>query len=173
MPTGSLIGALNPLKSKSTVPEQLFVPTNQNRLRVIGRYLDVNEYKSICVLDVEGGLLVRAMSPRKHVPELLEFPDDAFIQMVRDAIQARGTRKRTRARTDIVPTGYEDLLRALGYELDQRVAKSITIHEGQSSLFVAGLQASDQMSGSFSPFEFVLTPQDIDSMLDVAFRRRR
>jgi hypothetical protein len=172
MPTGSLIGALNPLKTKTSIPEQLFLPTYQNRLRLVGRHLDVNEFKSACILDVEGGILVRALGSRMHTPELLEFPDDAFKEMVRSAIQSRGRRKRIRTKSVILPTGYEDLLRALGYELDQRMAKSITVYETQETLFGAGLAAGDNSTGSFSPFDFVLSAEDIQEMLDAAFKRR-
>jgi hypothetical protein len=172
MPTGSLIGALNPLKSRTSIPEQLFLPTYQNRLRLVGRHLDVNDYRSMSILDVDGGILVRAVSPSAHTPELLEFPDDAFTELVRSAIQARGSRKKTRKGATIVPTGYEDLLRALGWELDQRLAKSITIHEAQSSLFVAGLAAGDNATGSFSPFDFTLNEADVQAILDAAFGRR-
>ncbi len=172
MATGSLIGALNPLKTKTSIPEKLYLPTYQNRLRLVGRHLDMNEYRSVSILDVEGGILARALSPRKHTPELLEFPDDAFGELVRDAIQARNSRKRVRTRSMILPTGYEDMLRALGYELDQRLAKSITVHEAQESLFVAGLAATDHTTGTFSPFDFSLDAYAVQNMLDAAFKRR-
>lgn len=172
MPTGSLMGALKPLKSKNSIPDQLLLPTYQNQLRIIGRHLDTNGYRSISLLDVEGGILVRAFTTRKHESELLEFPDNAFNQMVRDAIQGRGRRKKSDRKTPVVPTGYEDLLRALGYELDQRMAKSITIHESPDSLFVAGLAASDHSNGTFSPFTMSLSGNDVDAVLDAAFRRR-
>jgi hypothetical protein len=166
------MGALNPLKTRTTIPEHLLLPTYQNQLRIIGRHLDMNDYRAISVLDVEGGILVRASTARRHESELLEFPDNAFVEMVRDAIKARGRRKKVNRNTALVPTGYEDLLRALGYELDQRLAKSITLHEGQQSLYVAGLAASKNANGTFSPFDMALTEADIQAMLDAAFRRR-
>lgn len=172
MPTGSLIGALNPLKSKTTIPEHLYLPTYQNQLRLVGRHLDTNGYRSISILDVEGGLLVRAFSAKRHDSELLEFPDDAFGEMVRDGIQGRGRRKRTGKHATIVPTGYEDLLRALGWELDQRLAKAVTLHESHSTIYIAGLNATDHKSGSFSPFDMTLGVNEIQMVLDAAFRRR-
>ena len=170
MPTGSLIGALNPLRSKTSTPEQLLLPTYQNQLRIIGRHLDANGYRSISVLDVEGGILVRAFTSRRHESELLEFPGSAFGDMVREGIKGRGRRKSVNRKTALVPTGYEDLLRAIGYELDQRMAKAITLHESQGFIFVAGLSASE--NGTFSPFDMALVPEDIRTILDSAFRRR-
>lgn len=173
MPTGSLMGALNPLKSRAPIPDHLLLPTYQNQLRIIGRHLDANKYRSISVLDVEGGILVRAFTARKHESELLEFPDDAFGKLVREAINSRGHRTKPSRNTDLVPTGYEDLLRAIGYELDQRLAKSITLHEGPKTIYVAGLASSDNSNGSFAPFDLALTPGDVQAILNAAFRRRR
>src|SRR5690554_1679875 len=170
MPPGSIIGALNPLRNRNSIPEQLFLPTYQNRLRLVGRHLDLNDYRAVSILDVEGGILVRAFSLRAHTSELLEFPDDVFIEQVRASIGARGGRKRVRKGASIVPTGYEDLLRALGWELDQRLAKAITIHENSTTLFVAGLAAGDNATGSFSPFDFTLGEADIQAILDAAFK---
>ncbi len=172
MPTGSLMGALNPLKSRNAIPDHLRFPTYQNQLRLIGRHLDTNGYRSISLLDVEGGILVRAFTARKHESELLEFPDSAFDQMVKDAIEGRGRRKKVGRKHAVVPTGYEDFLRALGYELDQRVAKSITLHESPDSWFVAGIAGSDNSNGVFSPFDMTLREAEVNAVLDAAFRRR-
>ena len=173
MPTGSLIGALKPLKPRNHVPEQLFLPTYQNQLRIIGRHLDTNGYRSLSILEVEGGFLVRAFSARRHTPELLEFPDEAFKEMVKEAIEARGKKKSVGRHSALAPTGYEDLLRAMGWELDQRLAKLVTIHEGPARLYVAGLEAVKNSDGSFSPFETSLDPVAIQTVLDAAFSRRR
>jgi hypothetical protein len=172
MPGSSLISALNPLKSRGTISEQLLLPTYQNRLRVVGRHLDLHEYRVISLLDVEGGILVRANSAKRHAPELLEFPDDAFVEMVRNGIQSRGSRKRSKTRNDLFPTGYEDFLRALGYELDRRMAKWVTLHECQEAVFVAGLEKGDPTANSFSSFDVMLGSEEIQVILDEAFRRR-
>jgi hypothetical protein len=172
MPGSSLISALNPLKSRGTISEELLLPTYQNRLRVVGRHLDLNEYRSVSLMDVEGGILVRASSPKRHAPELLEFPDEAFLEIVRTAIQSRGSRKRVKTRSELIPTGYEDFFRALGYELDRRLAKSVTLHECQESIFLAGLEKGDPTSHVFSSFDVMLGPDEIQLILDSAFRRR-
>ena len=173
MPTGSLIGALKPLKPRNHVPEQLFLPTYQNQLRITGRHLDTNNFRSLSILEVEGGFLVRAFSARRHTPELLEFPDDAFTEMVKEAIKARGKVKNVERHSLLVPTGYEDLLRAMGYELDQRLAKSLTIHEGPTKLYVAGLEAVENSNGSFSHFDTSYNEAAVQAVLDAAFSRRK
>ncbi|CAN5766075.1 hypothetical protein BH23CHL2_BH23CHL2_23190 [soil metagenome] len=172
MPTGSLIGALNPLKSKPSIPEQLYLPTYQNQLRLVGRNLDTNEYRTVSILDVEGGILARAFNSRRHDSELLEFPDNAFREMVQEAITGRGRRNRVAKHSAVVPTGYEDLFRAIGWELDRRLAKAITIHECSDSIFVAGLAAVEQGSGNFSPFHLSFDVNAVQSILNAAFARR-
>lgn len=173
MQRSGLIGVLNPIRSRSEIPEELFLPTYQNRLRVIGRHLDVGEYRNAVILEVEGGFLARAFSPREHTPELLEFPTDSFDGLIQEAVRSRGRAKKVRRKSKLLPTGYEDFLRALGYELDRRQAKSIVITECDDQIFVAGLERVGGPHGGFASFNEGLTSEHIDVMLDMAFRRRR
>src|SRR5687768_4036212 len=67
--------------------ERLLAPTYQNRLRVIGRHLDLQGFRAASLLEVEGGILARAFHPERHAMELLEFPDDGFRRMMVDAVR--------------------------------------------------------------------------------------
>ncbi len=168
-----LIGALNPVRSRSAIPEELFLPTYQNRLRVIGRHLDLGEYRHVTILEVDGGFLARAFSPRHHAPELLEFPNETFSGLITEAIRARGRTKKVRRKSPLLPTGYEDFLRALGFELDQRAVKSLVVTECEDHIFVSGLEQVGVSNGGFAMFDDILTSTNVDRILDSAFRRRR
>lgn len=173
MQGSGLIGALNPVRSRSAIPEELFLPTYQNRLRVIGRHLDLGEYRNVVIVEVDGGFLARGFNPRQHTPELLEFPNDSFEGLITEAVRARGRSKKVRRKSLVLPTGYEDFLRALGYELDQRESKSIVVTECDDHIFVAGLEQVGGSNGGFGPFDETLASEQIDALLDTAFRRRR
>lgn len=153
--------------------EQLLCPTYQNRLRVIGRQLDRYEYRSVNLLEVGGGILVRALKPGSRTPKTLEFPDHDFAPLITAAIGARGEGERRRSKTALLPTGYEDFLRALGRWLDGRLAEAITVSELDSFVAVGGVAKVDgpaQMA--VAPFQTLLRADDIAALLDRAFRRR-
>ena len=109
--------------------ERLTSLTYENRLRVVGRQLDLYAYRAVNLFEVGGGFLVRALLPGSRVPDALEFPDRDFLPQVEAAIAARGEGERLRSTSPLLPTGYEDFLRALGHRFDQRVAEAITVSE--------------------------------------------
>lgn len=55
------------------LPPALLAPTYQNRLRTIGRQLDVDGYRSIVLFEVDGGFVSRAVHRRQRDILLLEF----------------------------------------------------------------------------------------------------
>jgi hypothetical protein len=153
--------------------ERLLAPTYQNRLRAIGRHLDLHRYRSMHLLEVQGGILVRALHADRQQMELLEFPEDAFPQMLREAIAARESGEHARLTSALLPTGYEDALRAIGYEMDLLVVKMIAIVECPSRLLVSGQRHEETSAGSvFVPFDESLSAADVRATLDAAFQRR-
>ena len=98
------------LDSPEDVPVALLCPTYQNHLRLIGGRCDAAGLRELAVLETTGGLVVRAVSRHEHRAEVLEFADAHFAQLVGDAIATRGTR--SLAVHPLLPTGYEDALRA-------------------------------------------------------------
>lgn len=156
------------------VPDELVQPTYQNRLRVIGRQLDLYRYHSINISEVGGGFLVRALAAGGRVPEALEFPDRDFAQSVMNAIAARGEKEHPRTITPLLPTGYEDFLRALGYHLDRRVAEAVTITELDGFIAVGGVAKAEGIGHTtIEPFQQLLRHDEIAYLLDQAFRRRQ
>lgn len=155
------------------VPEALRRATYQNRLRVIGRQLDLYGYRAINLLEVGGGFLVRAMGPQGRTPEALEFGDREFPLLVAGAFAARGERTRARSRAPLVPNGYEDLLRALGYWLDTSQAEAITLTQLEQFIAVGGIGRVDGGTQTgLAPFQRLWRADDIAELLEAAYRRR-
>lgn len=162
-----------PAQPLRDVPEPLTRPSYQNRLRVIGRQLDLYGYRAINLLEVGGGFLVRALAPTSRTPEALEFSDRDFPQLLAGAIEARGQGDRMRGKTSLLPTGYEDFLRALGYRLDQSRAEAITVSELESFLAVGGVaMIAGRGDTTVGPFQDLMRPDDIAYLLEEAFQRR-
>jgi hypothetical protein len=159
--------------SLDTIPTELLEPNYQNRLRVIGRHLDVGGYRWINLMEVEGGLLARAFGRGSRQAELMEFPNDEFRPMMETALRTRGIGDHGIVASGIAPTGYEDILRAIGFQLDRRVAHTIAIVECRSMMFVTGMEHRETSAGStYQQFDFVLSPEHVQTVLDAAFRRR-
>lgn len=166
-------GATLPGLETAIANHALLEPTYQNRLRVIGRHLDVGGYRWMHLMEVEGGLLVRAFDRAATRGELLEFPDDSFRPMMEDALRERGSGQHRFVSSSVAPTGYEDILRAIGFQLDQRVVKMVSIVESRALIFVTGIELQETTAGSvYQQFDFALSPEHVRTLLDAAFRRR-
>lgn len=157
----------------SDVPLELQEPTYQNRLRVIGRQLDQSGYRSVNIVEVAGGFLVRAVARGQRSPEALEFPDSDFAYLVGNAHRSRGEELWDRQKSDLLPTGYEDFLRSLGYQLDDRLAEAASIAEFDDIVVVGGVGKSEAYEASqLKPFHLIMRQEDVEFMLNQAFRRR-
>lgn len=142
------------------------------QLRLIGRHLDVHDYHGMVIFETEGGYIVRAVRPGSRHADALEFPYDSIASLEQQGSRSRGEGEREPPST-LIPTGYEDFLRALGYELDQRNSTAVVVAELVRGVVARGAEyrsVGDQMA--LSPFEMILDPTDIQQLLDAAFRRR-
>ncbi len=154
--------------------QALMRPTYQNRLRVIGLHLDVGRFHSASVFEIEGGFIVRALPNDVRRPQALEFPDSQFQQLMQSAINDRGQGQNYRSHPSVLPTGYADFFRSLGFLLDNQMASSVMICELTSYVLVTGQEPSNSSSGHMAvkPFERYLRPDDIQLLLNDAFGRR-
>lgn len=154
--------------------QALLRPTYQNRLRVIGHHLDRGQYRDVAILEIDGGFIARATGPENRRPQALEFPDSQFVELMQEALNDRGRGQKYNPHAKLLPTGYEDFFRSLGFLLDNQSAVGITVCELDSHLLVAGQQPSDSIAGhkSLRGFERYLTAADIQKLLDDAFNRR-
>jgi CheY-like chemotaxis protein len=155
------------------IPASLAALTYQNRLRVIGRQLDLYGYRAATILEVAGGFLVRGAASGSRTPEALEFLDQDFPQLLQSAFNARGEGEHRRSTTALLPTGYEDFLRAVGHRLDTQFAEAVTVTELDSFVAVGGVAKVDATGQTgLAPLQWLLRTDDVAYLLDEAFRRR-
>jgi DNA-binding NarL/FixJ family response regulator len=154
------------------VPEVLFDPTYQNRLRVIGCECDALGLRELTILEATAGFVVQASVPQEKRAEVLEFADAHFARLASEAATMRGQRASTPPHA-LLPTGYEDALRALGHELDRRTAERVTILELEQCLLVCGHQPTEgHRENASSRFEWVLAAEELAALLDGSYDQR-
>src|SRR5947207_2461138 len=133
---------------RAAVDPPLASPRSYQRdLRILGRHLDLGGYRTVTICEVAAGFLVHA-TPRVGIqPVLLELVDQDIPRLVATSLGARGDRERYTSRP-VLPTGYEDFLRALGRWLDQRQMGWITLSERQTEILVRGWPLRDGYSST-------------------------
>jgi hypothetical protein len=152
---------------------RLMEPSYENRLRIIGRRLDRDQLHRICIMEADGGFVVRAFHRGNAGPLVLEVLDAAFAQLLGEALARRGEPPLQRAHHALLPNGYEDALRALGHALDERVAENIVITEFVSFFTVAGsAPAGEPLTTGYRPFAEALGATDLQALLAAAHARR-
>lgn len=155
------------------MPRELLNPNYQNRLRVIGRQIDLNRYRMASVFEVDGGFLVKGIPDHGRQAEALEFPDRDFLHFITEAYRNRGSGERGASTSPLLPSGYEDFLRAIGAALDQHEAESITIAEFASVIVVGGNTKADTPEQiSLGGLQWILQRDEILQVLDEGYRRR-
>lgn len=157
------------------VAKPVYKPTYTEKLRLIGMHFDAHELSAVKVMEVPGGFLARAECPTGG-DELLEFPDTLFPQLFEEAVTQRGAEDDTdslRLKSELIPTSYADVMRAIGEELDSCLARSVVISEGPDAIYLAGMRLeNNSLRSTVTPFSQLLYPDDIDYLLDVSYRRR-
>jgi DNA-binding NarL/FixJ family response regulator len=156
------------------IPPQLMKPTHQNRLRVIGRQIDLYGYRMVAVFEVEGGFLMRAFPGSGRKAEALEFPDRDFVQLAVQAFVVRGEGERPASKSRLLPSGYEDFFRAMGAALDDHKAEAVSISEFASVIVIGGnVPVENSTQSTVGNLQWVLQADDITQVLDEGYRRRK
>ncbi len=156
------------------MPRELLELTYQNRLRVIGRQLDLNHHRLASIFEVDGGFLVRALSDRGRNADALEFPDRDFPHFITGAYRNRGDGERKTSTSPLFPSGYEDFMRAIGASLDRHGVDAVTIAEFNDIVVVGGnLKLDTSGRPAIGGLQWVLRADDIKQVLDAGYQRRR
>jgi len=157
------------------VSKPVYKPTYTEKLRLIGMHLDVHELSAVKIMEVPGGFLARAELPIGGV-DLFEFPDALFPQLFEEAAARRGADEDAgtlRLKSELIPTSYADVLRAIGEELDAYMARSILVSEGPDTIYLAGMRLeNNSLRSTVAPFSQLLYPEDVDHLLEASFQRR-
>ncbi len=156
------------------MPRELLEPSYQNRLRVIGRQLDLNQYRLASIFEVEGGFLVRALPEHGRSADALEFPNRDFLHFITEAYRNRGHGERRTSASALFPSGYEDFMRAIGAALDRHGVDAVTISEFTNIVVVGGnLKFDTPEMPAVGGLQWVLKAEDITQILDAGYQRRR
>jgi hypothetical protein len=99
---------------------------------------------------------------------VLKFADAHFAHLIREAVTTRIQRGPTPDHA-LLPTGYEDALRAIGHELDRRRGDRVTVIELEQCLLVRGHQPTGGCE--HRRVEWVLAAEELTALLDVASSR--
>ena len=156
-------------------PVPAYVNNYENRFRLIGLRLDNQNMKRPVIMEVPGGMLVRAEYDNMS-DELFEFPDTQFEAQYEAAFQQRqvGEEDYLRIKSDLIPTSYSDVYRAIGEWLDERLARSVVISEGKSGIYVSGKMLEETtVQSRYGRFDELFTPDSVDALLTEAQQRRR
>jgi hypothetical protein len=154
---------------------RLFEATYQNRLRVVGRVLDDWRLDQAVVIEIDDGILLRAHDTHtgeRHAEVLL---DENLTDAMEAAMSDRGrSGQPLPASTALRPTGYEDLLRALGFRLDRQRAQSVVIVECPRFFHVSGLEAvGPEDEAALTPFSTFYEMPKVNALVNEAVSRRR
>lgn len=133
----------------------------EQRLRTIGSRLDSGGYHSVSIIEVDGGLIVRASAPGSRTPEVLEIADVDHSHIAQLAPMRGGVPHR------LFPNGYKGFLAALGQRLDRSQAAAIAIVEGTDFVTVGGIQPVAEESGglAYEPLDILLLADDVRKLV--------
>ena len=150
--------------------------TYQNFLRAIGRHLDRGRYRYSLICQVPTGFVIRGYPngfENVRSAEALEFTVDDLTALVADLMVTRSPLPASEIPDSsqvprLLPTGYEDFLRALGFECDNTGMRSVRLVET-----LEGILLSYNLDGSKVRQERMFDEQQIYALLNTAFGRRR
>lgn len=146
------------------------IPSYQDLLRAIGAFFDASGAEDVTVFQVDAGFVARFHGPEsgsesksRHfaVGELMH---DAEAAKQRPQRRAEGTRRER---------SYENILRTLGWELDEVAAATVTIDELPSELYVSWLARNPQEGLAVIKRHATLGLDALSTMLHDAEGRRR
>ncbi len=139
----------------------------QDGLRSAGRYLDENALRLVGLLVVQGGIVVTLAPTDLHKSgTAVMLAHEDLYNLSLQARTARGEGNAPRSLDALFPTAYEDFLRALGASAAQGNWTELRlVRLGDIAVLRYGPRAERK--------EIVLTPQDIENILNHAFSQRR
>ena len=162
------------VRRKKETPDHVLKATYQNELRAMGRFCDDNELRSIGIYEVADGFVLRGFADPNdpHSVQALEVPKDDIQSLIMKNFTAKG-RTTPHSRSPLCPTGYEDFLRALGFELEKNQARGMMIQELADRMAVSWHQLISSEEGYiWEPRSALLSAEDVEKLLDEAFNRR-
>jgi hypothetical protein len=150
-------------------------PTYQNCLRAIGRILDDRSASNLMVMESPDGYHVRFLPSRAPEPRLISVTRRRCQELLYLSRSLRGHGSESRAAiSSLFPSSYEDILRAIGYEMDRLDVRWLGIVETGDAILVTGLIPLDnQPDAALAPFERTFNEDMLSDLLFDARKRRQ
>jgi len=143
-------------------------------LRAVGSYLDEAGAHSITMLEEPNGFVVRFQQGRLPDSMVLTHFNLEELVALKDALlkNRRSGRHSSSSVSDEPPDRYQDLFRALGFELDALKAYSLSIDEIGNDLFVSYLFLDPRQGYLWTKESTVLPMNGKQTLLQRACARR-
>lgn len=153
----------------------------QERLRAIGAYLDEYGVSWVSMIEANGGFLLRAPVPASGNPGvLLEFSYEdladrrALLSRRRGrGVMAAAKPRRLSDQYRAFEAMYQDLFRALGWELDDSSAHNVLLDEVESCFLVTYSARHSPNDSEWSKRSVKLGIPELETMLKDARGRRQ
>lgn len=164
-----------------TIARGSTVSSYQERLRAIGAYLDEYGVSQVSVIEANGGFLLRAaLPPSGERGALLEFAYEdladrhALLSRRRGrGVMAAAKPRRLSDRYRALEAMYQDLFRALGWELDDSSAHNLLVDEVGSDFLVTYSARHSSNDSEWSKRSVKLGIPELETMLRDARGRRQ
>lgn len=145
-------------------------------LRVIGRQLDAEPAYHVSILEVVDGFAVRS-HPAAHRSDgrTVHYSWDRLRDLVTFQTAGRGVPRRRSRHSGMwgnFPNGHEDFFRALGHELDEQRASSLTVDEIPEGVTVSYIRPDAHGSLNYEKYHTLMKREDIEVLLRAAQSRR-
>jgi hypothetical protein len=142
----------------------------QPLLRALGAELDARSATQVTVVELSDGFLARFL--RAHALITAEVAEWPLSWLMQRSEELRHTRARFRGRQRPAQSQYQDLFRAVGYELDQVPAYSLALDELEDRLLLTYLHHNPH-SGYVLLKRLVVLGEDERRQLLLAAQGRR
>lgn len=153
----------------------------QRVLRTVGAYLDEFAASHVSVIETRDGIALRTDRPGNGtVSSVLEFQYDDLIDRNSLLTRRRGRGAMAAAKPQRLYSGhhtldamYQDLFRALGWELDLSSAYNILVEELNGSLLVSYIALRSPTDPVWMKRSATLGVPELETMLKDAYGRRQ
>ncbi len=149
------------------------------RLRAVGHYIDQHGLRHVIIREEEDGFSIQGQGLDTAIGGV-QLSSAQLATLARHARQLRSQGTESPfvhqaagpGASPLFPTGYEDGLRALGYQLDMRGVRTLAIQEQETALNMEYVLLDDMPPGSASVQRLSLSATDMEAILASGIDRR-
>lgn len=146
----------------------------QRMLRALGSYLDEERPKRITLIEVPDGFtLLTERNPDDPKLEERHFTRAELAKRSEQLMRAHHAQRDVRNAWRLSPSGYEDFLRALGFELDDAQAHAILLDELDDELLVTYSYLDPSQGYSWRKHMVTIGGDEASQVLHAAYNRKQ